>query len=160
MAPNGGKKRGKQQKKWALYPDLHEAVTTKLEQDGIVLDFNHADDEDCLKHHNTNIKGRFLCRNNKCSNNGWGSSKIAVTIRLYKGSSYNARVYYQRCRGCNGRSKPFLDSSYADRVVYRMRKWHGREVVERLPGDARKGPPHEGGLCEGCIAGVCAGGGS
>ncbi|RDA95566.1 hypothetical protein CP533_1231 [Ophiocordyceps camponoti-saundersi (nom. inval.)] len=157
MAPRG-KGRGKRQKKkkkWSLYPDLHDAVTTKLEESGILLAFNPADEEDCLKEYDTNIMGLFICRNNKCSNDGWSSKIIAVTIRLYEGSLYNARVYHQRCKGCMAPIKPRLDDdSYVERIVYRMRKWHSLQV-EKQPYRTRKGPPHEKDLCEGCLAGHC-----
>ncbi|RDA85953.1 hypothetical protein CP532_0826 [Ophiocordyceps camponoti-leonardi (nom. inval.)] len=151
MPPGGKKKkRSKKQKKWSLFPDLHDAVTTKLEEEGILLDFNQVDDEVCLKDYDTNIMGRFICRNDKCSKDSWGSKTVAITIRLYRGSSYNARVYYQHCKSCNGISKPVLDSdSYAERVLYRMRIWHDVEV-EKPRHQPKKGPPHEEDLCEGC----------
>jgi hypothetical protein len=100
--------------------------------------------------------GRFICHNSTCSSAGWASKRIAITIRLYQGKKYNARVYHQRCRSCNALSRPILDGSYAERVVYRIRKWEGVQV-ERPVWEGRKGKPHDTELCEGCRAGRCSG---
>ena len=72
--------------------------------------------------------GRFICRSRACGSSGWGSKKIAITIRMYPGAKYNVWVYKQHCKGCNGLSKPGLDDSYAERVAYRLKKWCGIEM--------------------------------
>ncbi|PFH59222.1 hypothetical protein XA68_12653 [Ophiocordyceps unilateralis] len=151
-----GRKGGKAQKRWALYGELHNEVAAKIAENGIYLDFNYNDDENCQKDYDTNIMGRFFCRNQGCENEGWTSKKIAITIRLYRGGRYNARVYYQRCKRCNCLSKPLLDFSYADRVAYRLKKWHDVKVDKPDTGP-REGPPHARELCEGCKAGHCKG---
>ncbi|KAF4506565.1 hypothetical protein G6O67_006635 [Ophiocordyceps sinensis] len=101
--------------------------------------------------------GRFVCRNRSCTKDGWGSKKIAITIRMYAGASYNARVYSQRCKHCDVASSPTLDDSCPDRVAYRIKKWCGIEL-DRPQGAQGRGPPHEKSLCEGCQAGHCAAG--
>jgi hypothetical protein len=105
-----------------MYPSLHENVSLKLEEDNLHLDFNNNDDEEsCVRDYDTNIVGRFRCHNDKCDLNGWSSKKVAISIRMYSDDRYNARVYYQRCKGCNRLSKPLLDDTYTEelRIVLR-----------------------------------------
>jgi hypothetical protein len=98
--------------------------------------------------------GRFPCHNTKCKSKGWFSRKIAVTIRLYPGERYNARVYHQRCIRCNSVSRPVLDETYAERVAYWIKQWNGIWVEKPPISKASKGP-HNSKLCEGCKAGHC-----
>jgi hypothetical protein len=142
--------------KWSLYPHLHGAVSLLLAEDDLHLSFNSTDSPTgCTKDYDTNIMGRFTCRNDLCTASGWSSKKIAITIRLYSGGRYNARVYNQRCQECNCLGQPWLDDSYAERVAYRLKKWHG---VEMEPPDYKEnnGKPHHRALCEGCKAGHCS----
>jgi hypothetical protein len=74
------------------------------------------------------LSGSFECRNRRCRTSGWSSKLIAITLRMYPGEKYNARVYYQRCRACNELSEPKLDDSYAKRVAYRLKKWCGVQM--------------------------------
>merc|ERR1712093_619787 len=84
----------------------------------------------------------------------WSSKKITITIRMYSGQRYNARVYHQRCRACQALSRPVLDDSYADRVAYRLLKWCGVEQeIPEFAGESKG--PHQQELCEGCKAGHC-----
>ncbi|KAL4917690.1 zinc-binding domain-containing protein [Aspergillus aurantiobrunneus] len=87
---------------------------------------------------------------------GWSSNKIAVTIRMYPRGRYNARVYHQRCKGCNWVFRPQLDDSYAERVTYWLLKWNGVDVQAPSHG-GRSNAPHNSVLCEGCKAGHCNG---
>lgn len=98
--------------------------------------------------------GRFVCHNQACRASGWSSKKIAVTIRLYPRQEYNARVYHQRCKFCGWISRPVLDQSYPERIVYWIRQWNGVRV-ERPPVSNNSGGPHNRELCEGCRAGHC-----
>ncbi|UNI19509.1 hypothetical protein JDV02_005691 [Purpureocillium takamizusanense] len=151
-------KRGtkKAPKPWALYPSLHEQVTRLLEEDDLFFDFNHADDDvSCIRDYDTTIMGHFACRNASCKSDGWSSKKIAITIRMYPGARYNARVYFQRCKSCKKLSRPSLDDSYADRVAYRLKKWCGVHVAQPYRSGQSKGP-HQSELCEGCKAGHCS----
>ncbi|KAL4945093.1 hypothetical protein BDV06DRAFT_219625 [Aspergillus oleicola] len=141
----------------SMYPELDDAVSSLLEDDSfLVYDFNHTDTDWGVKNtYDTNVMGRFACPNNNCSKTGWNSKLVAITIREYPGGSYNVRVYHQRCQNCNWVSKPDLDEDcYAERIVYRLKKWNGMEVVKRYYSKESKGP-HEGDLCEGCKAGHC-----
>ena len=140
---------------WFMYQSLHDDVSHLLEEDDLHFDFHENDDsETCIKEYDTNVMGRFICRNPACGSNGWSSKMIAITIRMYPGAQYNARVYNQRCRGCNKLGKPRLDDSYAERVAYRLKKWCGIEMD--LPDylGQSKGP-HQSNLCEGCKNGHC-----
>lgn len=141
--------------RWSMHPALHDKVSRLLEDDNLFFAFHDVDDSvGCTKEFDTNIMGRFVCRNNGCTSNGWSSKKIAMTIRMYNGEMYNARVYHQRCQSCNRLSRPSLDGSYAERIAYRLRKWSGIEVEAPTYSGESKGP-HESHLCEGCKAGHC-----
>lgn len=149
-------KRQKSAKRWSLYPTLHDDVARLLEEEDLALEFYNIDtDEGGLHMHDSNIMGRFICRNGACKSSGWSSKKIAITIRMYPGQKYNARVYHQRCKNCNCISRPILDESYAERVTYRIKKWNGVEVESPRISGASKGP-HNSLLCEGCKAGHCS----
>lgn len=142
--------------KSSMYKHLHEDVTSLLEDTGLNFTFHDRDDSRAsIKDHDTNIMGHFVCKNPACRSTGWSSKKIAVTIRLYRGNKYNARVYHQRCKSCNWLSQPQLDDSYAERVVYRLKRWNGIEVERYQRFDKSKGP-HDNKRCEGCKAGHCS----
>lgn len=148
-------RRANQIPKWSMYGELHAEVSRLLEQSGLSLQF-HEDDsgENCTRTWDTNVMGRFQCGNAACKSKGWSSGKIATTIRLYSDESYNARVYHQRCIRCKRISRPLLDNSYAERVVYWIKKWNGI-WVERPPTSGDSRGPHNSRLCEGCRAGHC-----
>jgi hypothetical protein len=64
-------------------------------------------------------------------------------------------VYHQRCKSCNGLSRPELDvQSYVDRITYRLKKWNGIPVETPVYSGQSKAP-HEEDLCEGCKNGRC-----
>jgi hypothetical protein len=148
-------RKSKSPQRWSMHSALHDNVSRLLEEDDLYFDFHETDDnESCIKVYDTNIMGRFICRNRACSSSGWSSKRIAVTIRMYSGARYNARVYNQRCQGCNSLSKPRLDDSYAERVAYRIKKWCGIEMDRSsYPGHSKS--PHQSKLCEGCKDGHC-----
>ncbi|KAJ0118743.1 hypothetical protein J7T55_012997 [Diaporthe amygdali] len=145
------------EEKYCTFPSLHDDVSALLEEDDLYFGFHDEDDpKGCIKEYDTNIMGRFVCRNSSCSCTGWSSKKIAITIRMYPGAEYNARVYKQRCLSCKALGDLFLEhgGSYADRVAYRIKKWCGVKMA--LPtylGDSKG--PHQSELCEGCKAGHC-----
>ena len=140
---------------WSMYPECHDDVAGLLEDDGLVMGFHgHDDSQDSVKEYDTTIMGRFRCKNPACKSDGWSSKKIAITIRLFHPQRYNARVYHQRCKSCGWISRPKLDESYAQRVVYRIKKWRGIRV-ETPPRSGKSDRPHERSLCEGCKNGRC-----
>lgn len=96
-----------------------------------------------------------MCHSRNCNKRAWYSKRIAMTTREFPGKEYNATVYHQRCANCYMPSKPLLESTYADRVVYRLKKWSGVEMEEPPHSGAKKGKPHAVSLCEGCKAGHC-----
>ncbi|TVY40183.1 hypothetical protein LOCC1_G005538 [Lachnellula occidentalis] len=148
-----------QRPRWSMFPLMHENVSRLLEVDGLHFTFHDLDDDvSCVQTYDTSIMGRFSCHNQKCRSNGWTSKKIAITVRMYEGERYNARVYYQRCKVCTLLSKPILDDSYADRVAYRLKKWRGVVMEPQKFSGESKGP-HQKEFCEGCKAGHCSEGG-
>jgi len=144
-----------QQPAWSMFPLLHDNVSRLLEVEGHSFTFHNLDDEiSCIRSYDTAIMGRFHCRSRKCQSKIWSSKQIAITIRMYPGERYNARVYYQRCQACNALRKPILDDSYAERVAYRLLKWSGVEQDRPAFSGESRGP-HRSELCEGCRAGHC-----
>lgn len=144
------------EKRWSIFPSFHEEVSRLLEEDDVHCEFHELDDsQNCTRSYDTNIMGRFICRNRACGSNGWSSKRIAITIRMYPGATYNARVYHQRCKICNRLSRPILNESYAERVAYRLKRWNGIRVEQpyHVGTSAR---PHNSDLCEGCRDGHCS----
>ncbi|KAE8326497.1 zinc-binding domain-containing protein [Aspergillus sergii] len=66
--------------------------------------------------------------------------KVAITIRMYPGDEYNARVYHQRCKSCNRLSQPILNETYAEQVAYRVKKWNGCTVEKPKYSDQSNSP--------------------
>lgn len=142
--------------KWSMYQNLHDEVSRLLEEESLNFQFYDIDNDlNCIRQRDSNVMGRLKCYSPKCKSDGWSSRKIAITIRMYLGQKYNARVYHQRCKSCNALSQPVLDESYAERVTYWIKKWNGITVERpRVVGDSRG--PHNRQLCEGCKAGHCS----
>lgn len=138
-----------------IHPSLHQDVLWLLRPYGLSFDFFGIDNpKGALKEKDTSIMGTFTCTSSSCRSRKWTSKKIAITIRRYPGNRYNARVYSQRCESCGSLCQPVLDSSYAERVSYRLAKWSGMEVDEpRYSGSSQR--PHQISLCEGCKHGRC-----
>lgn len=143
-------------KSWSMYPALHDGVSHLLEEDGLPFTFFEIDeDKGCIKQHDTNIMGRFRCLNRVCPKAIWTSKLIAITIRMYPGQQYNARVYHQRCKGCGSLSQPSPDDSYAERIAYRLKKWSNIDMPQPSYTAGNSERPHESALCEGCRHGHC-----
>jgi hypothetical protein len=145
-------------KSFKIFPDLHQYVLEAISGTMISPRFNHNDDDDSLngaeKIYSTHVIGDFTCSNHDCGL-AWPSKRVTIVIRRYPSYEYNAAVYYQRCKSCNSLGDLYLDeTSYVDRVAYRLKKWVG-VAVERPFYDERTSPPHISELCEGCIAGYC-----
>lgn len=142
--------------RWSMFPTLHSNISHLISPSGLNFEFHNLDDEINTTHtYDTSIKGRFPCRNPNCNSDGWSSMRVAITIRMYENKRYNARVYHQRCESCQWLSEPVLDDSYAERVVYRLKKWCGVEQ-ERPNFEGRSKGPHKERFCEGCKAGHCS----
>ena len=148
------KKKKNSEETWSFHPELHEDVALHLEEVGLYFTFLDNLNEEPIRNWDTNIMGRFVCHNHKCSSHGWGSKVIPVTIQMYPLQRYNAVVYHQRCRGCDSLSRPILNDSYGERVAYWLKQWSGLSV-ERPGQSEGNGKPHEEQLCEGCKAGHC-----
>ncbi|KAJ6123208.1 hypothetical protein N7512_005673 [Penicillium capsulatum] len=141
---------------FSLHPKLHNDVAQLLNEEGLQLNFFVADDESTnIEERDTNVMGRFICKNSRCHSSGWSSKKIAITIRMYPQQLYNARVYHQRCKNCRAIGQLILDREcYAERVVYWLKKWNGIEVPKPDFSGQSRGP-HDSELCEGCRVGHC-----
>jgi Zinc-binding domain len=150
---NMSSRKPKTENRWSIA--FHKDVSRLLKDDGLFFDY-HEVDEDAKQSesYDTNIMGRFTCRNSACRSNGWSRYRIAITIRMYPEKRYNARVYHQPCKSCNKLNRPFLDESYTERVAYRLKNWSGIRVDLPSYSGESKGP-HNGHLCEGCKAGHC-----
>ncbi|KAI1414348.1 zinc-binding domain-containing protein [Hypoxylon sp. FL1857] len=136
------------------YQSLHRNVAEAVSDEIPKTWFNSKDDKPS-KIYTTHVMGKFKCKNGGCSNNGWGSKKVAIRIVGYPGNGYNATVYSQRCRSCNKFGAFTLDEdSYVERVAYRLKKWAGVDM-EIQPYTRNEGPPHKRALCEGCRLGIC-----
>jgi hypothetical protein len=151
-------KKTKSQNPWSLHPSRHRDVLRLLQVSGLSFDFYNVDDPfNSTREYDTTVMGRFPCCNTQCPSKGWSSEMISVTIRLYLYSRYNVRVYNQRCQECEKMSRPRLDSSYAERVVYRLKKWSEIDVEAPFFSGERNGP-HLTAFCQGCRNGRCNGG--
>ena len=156
MVRKKGNKPKEDRKTSYMFPSLHQGVVNAV-SDEIASPNFRMDDSDNAAHnrYSTNGMGTFKCNNNVCPNHGWGSKKVAILIRGYSKSGYNAVVFNQRCKSCNKLGNLILDEkSYVDRVAYRLKKWAG-VTMERQHVAPKKGPPHESTLCEGCKRGIC-----
>lgn len=138
-----------------IRPSLHSDVLRLLQQYGLSFDFCPDDDDaSSVEERDTFVMGRFTCTGRTCRGRVWASGKIPTTIRQYPDSSYNARVYFQRCKACNSVSRPRLDESYAERVSWRLAKWAGLDPPTP-PHSGSTTRPHEREFCEGCRLGHC-----
>ncbi|KAJ4005994.1 hypothetical protein NW752_001241 [Fusarium irregulare] len=153
--------KAKEQTEWFMCSYFDEQVRLQLAEDGIgYYTFNPDDDDDSATNsYSTNIMGRFACSNKRCGKTIWRSLLVAITIRVYDGYRYNAKVYNQRCISCGRAGDPMVDKrSYVDRVSYRIKKWHGIQMGsyqrgKDIPADGR----HKSKYCEGCKKGLCNG---
>ncbi|MCJ1472597.1 hypothetical protein MMC13_001246 [Lambiella insularis] len=137
-----------------MFPSLHQTIVKAVSDDNITTWFQENDsDEGSTNAYTTHVMGRFKCNNNACSQDGWSSKKVAISIRGYPRNGYNAVVFNQRCMACKRLGTLTLDiESYVDRVAYRLKKWAG-VAMEQQYYAPKEGPPHERDLCEGCQSG-------
>lgn len=140
----------------SMYQTLQDEVSNLLADADLSFEFCENDDETrCTRVRDTNIMGRFVCHNRECNSNGWSSNMIATRILLYPGQKYNARVYHQRCKVRSWLSRPMLDQSYAESIVYWIKRWSGVRVERPSVSHESRGS-HNRQLCEGCKAGHCS----
>jgi len=139
-----------------MFPSLHQNVVNAVSDEIRSTWFSKkGGDEDSDNEYSTNVMGKFRCNNDSCSSRGWSSKKVSILIRGYPGNGYNAVVFNQHCKSCNGLGTLTLDeNSYVERVAYRLKKWAGVRV-EGQHYAGKVGPPHKSELCEGCKQGYC-----
>ena len=155
--PKKSKKSEKKEPLWSMLPERHRDVLLLLKDCGLKFKFHNENDSiSCTEDWDTNVMGRFSCRNRDCSSRGWPSKAIAMIIRLYPNARYNARIYHQRCIKCNtpGRLEE-VDESYTERVSYWLKRWSGVQVEAPQHSYKKTRAPHRKDLCEGCKAGHC-----
>jgi hypothetical protein len=141
----------------SMLPSRHRDVLFTLKEHGLSFKFHNDDDSaSCIENWDTNIMGRFSCRNGDCISLGWPSKTIATTIHLYPNARYNARIYHQRCIRCKtpGRLEE-VDDSYVERVSYWLKRWSGIKVRAPQRSFQKSRAPHQKDLCEGCRVGHC-----
>lgn len=138
------------------FPSLHQDVVNAVsERVASTLAYEDNSNRRPNNEHPTNVMGKFRCMDRACSTGGWGSKMVAILIKGYAGNRYNAVVFNQRCKTCNQLGTFTLDeTSYVDRVAYRVQKWAGVRM-ETLPYKPKSGLPHKTEFCEGCKRGVC-----
>ncbi|KAK0723623.1 zinc-binding domain-containing protein [Apiosordaria backusii] len=110
----------------------------------------------CKEKYSTFVMASFTCENQQCSKTGWKSGKVGILIRGYQNNGYHAIVFNQRCATCKQLGDLKLDqSSYIDRVSYRLKKWAGIDMGRPEWREKKDTPPHKSHLCEGCGRGYC-----
>ncbi|KAG0308157.1 hypothetical protein BGZ98_008814 [Dissophora globulifera] len=138
----------------SLYPELIECVDERL-LTPFTFYIEENDGRHAIKEYDTYVSGKFKCSTG-CARARWFSGKIAISIRMYSHNRYNALIRHQRCRSCEGLSRPTLDSdTYGQRVSYRLNKWSGHKMEPPKFRPGRMMPPHDCNNCEGCDLGRC-----
>lgn len=137
------------------FPQLNKAVADAVSPFMPSPRFQKTMDQTAQHQYQTFVMAKFTCNNHEGSPRAWTSKKVAIVIRAYGKERYNAVVYNQRCETCDNLGQIDLDeSSYVDRVSYRLKVWAGVQMENR--NFARGfGPPHLEEFCEGCKAGYC-----
>jgi hypothetical protein len=144
----------RQQETFFMLPNLHQDVLDAVSGTMDPPKFNKTNSFHRINNkHESTLMGKFECKNHR-SPLFWTSGVIAIIIRGYPGNEYNAGVFNQRCKFCNGLGTLHANGSYVERVAYRLKKWAGVSMVPP-PYKNKNGPPHKSELCEGCKAGCC-----
>lgn len=140
------------------FPDLHQAVLDQAPELLPAPQFIESTSEPCKRKFPTYVMARFSCKAHGPTLATWGSKKVSIVIRLHHGNRYSVVVYNQGCKRCKGLGVMKLDeTSYVERVAYRLKKWAGIKM-EVLVYPKKSTLPHRKDLCEGCKAGVCEAG--
>ncbi|KAK4223604.1 zinc-binding domain-containing protein [Podospora fimiseda] len=141
-----------------LIPSLHQRVVDKLSADGLspVPEFDETDQNDNPENTcNTHVMGKFRCSKDGCDGI-WTSKKVAIEIRRFRGNTYNAPVFNQRCKECDTLGILTVNEDiYVERVVYWLKKWAGMKVKRPKGTGIHHGLEHEREYCEGCRMGKC-----
>lgn len=144
-------------KTFDIWPNLHAEVLQRLQPYNLTFTFFPDDTaSDVTQETSGNIIGLFTCDNTEHRSRArrqW-TGLAAITVRRYGAHSYNARVYYQRCKLCARLARPELDEVYVEKVSNQLLRWSGIHVMSRHYGRKTK-EPHQSHLCEGCKAEVC-----
>lgn len=144
-------------KTFDIWPSLHAEVVQRLQPHDLTFTFFPEDTATGVTNKTfDNVIGSFKCYNPAHRHRAlheW-TGAATVTVRLYGAHSYNARVYYQRCRLCNRLARPKLGEVYVENVSNQLLRWSGRHVPSRDRARVTKAP-HQSDFCEGCKAKCC-----
>jgi hypothetical protein len=137
------------------FPELHEKIAEAVSPEITSAWFQSNDREESDNEHLTCVVGSFTCNNRACKKRSWTSGVVSTQIRGYARNGYSAVVFNQRCKACDKLGTLAMDeTTYVERVAYRIKKWAGFRVES--PGYIRNSKgPHEERLCEGCKRGTC-----
>ena len=137
------------------FPELHQRICEAVAPRITSMWFNNNTDAYFEDEYTTCVMGKFICNNNRCRKKGWSSKLVAIWIRRYPRSGYNAIVYNQHCKSCDRLGIFRLnEESYVDRIAYRLKRWAG-VAVEKPPFREKTRVPHKSDLCEGCKVRNC-----
>ncbi|KAH6643529.1 zinc-binding domain-containing protein [Boeremia exigua] len=137
------------------FPNLHDRIAEAVLPDVTSTWFQSNDRERSNNEHLTCVVGRFTCDNVRCKKRAWASGVVSIVIRGYAGNGYSVVVFNQRCKSCEKLGTLTIDeTTYVERVAFRIKRWAGVWMENPLHNKASKGP-HEQELCEGCKRGTC-----
>ena len=154
-----------------MYPNLHDAVADHLRDTKVSsIKFHDDDTETELKDSTqTNIIGHFKCLNSSCDSinthdnkhqhKTWKSGTVCTVVRFYLAeNSYNALVYNQRCKVCNGLGTFEVNTeTYINKISRCIKKKHNVPCEDNVHSKYHHTTkPHRADLCEGCKKGQCA----
>lgn len=155
MPPVNIPKRKEETRTSFKFPELHAKITEAVLPE-IASTWFQNDHSKCYNNeHVTCVVGSFTCDNQACKKRSWVSGVVPIVIRGYARNGYSAVVFNQRCKSCEKLGTLTMDeSTYVERVAYRVKKWAGVRVESAVYNKISKGP-HEEELCEGCKVGTC-----
>ena len=137
------------------FPELHEKVAEAVLPEVTSTWFQSNASKEYVNEYVTCVVGTFTCNNQACKKQSWVSGVVSILIRGYCRNGYSAVVYNQRCKSCCRLGILAIDeTTYVERIAYRIKKWAGFRVESRGYIRESKGP-HEEMLCEGCKRGTC-----
>lgn len=138
-----------------MFPELHDRIAEAVSPEVTSIWFQSNDRKGYNNEHTTCVVGNFTCDNQTCKKQSWGSGVVSILMRGYARNGYSAVVFNQRCKFCEVLGTFTMDeTTYVERVAYRLKKWAGVWVEPPVYNRGLRGP-HEERLCEGCRRGTC-----
>ena len=138
-----------------MFPELHDRIAEAVSPEITSIWFQSNDRKGYNNEYLTCVVGSFTCDNQICKKRSWSSGVVSILMRGYARNGYSAVVFNQRCKSCEKLGTLTMDeTTYVERVAYRVKKWAGVWVEYPVYNRDSKGP-HEERLCEGCKRGTC-----